>query len=142
MITLVLVLRHPAENRSINDKFSGIKSFYHNKCFVDILSQVAIDGRQVDFSTSSGLSDPVFGANINGSEVLLQVRMSLLLHTIADYLVLPSYCTVASCNFSSRPSLPVHIQEVLCSRYLEKQLKDDQQRSSVNIRGRHCTVAL
>ena len=39
------------------------------------VSQVSIDGRQVDFSTSSELSDPVFGANINGNDILLQVRM-------------------------------------------------------------------
>ncbi|XP_058941051.2 propionyl-CoA carboxylase alpha chain, mitochondrial [Pocillopora verrucosa] len=34
--------------------------------------EVSIDGKQVDFNTSSGLSDPVFGAKINGNDVLLQ----------------------------------------------------------------------
>ena len=38
-------------------------------------SQVTMDGRQVDFSTSSGLADPVFEAHINGNDVLLQVRI-------------------------------------------------------------------
>lgn len=34
--------------------------------------QVTAEGRTVDFSTSSGLSDPVFEAQINGNNVLLQ----------------------------------------------------------------------
>ena len=34
----------------------------------------------MDFNTSSGLSDPVFGAKINGNDVLLQVRLGLILY--------------------------------------------------------------
>lgn len=38
----------------------------------DGIFEVSMDGKQVDFNTSSGLSDPVFGAKINGKDVLLQ----------------------------------------------------------------------
>ena len=41
-----------------------------------------MDGRQVDFSTSSGLADPVFEANINGNDVLLQVGSSQTRETV------------------------------------------------------------
>ena len=34
----------------------------------------------MDFNTSSGLSDLVFGAKINGNDVLLQVRLGLILY--------------------------------------------------------------
>ena len=34
----------------------------------------------MDFNTSSGLSDPVFGAKINGNDVLLQVKLGLILY--------------------------------------------------------------
>ena len=39
--------------------------------------QVHTEGRRLDFHTSSGLSDPVFQASINGQDVLLQVCDSL-----------------------------------------------------------------
>lgn len=44
-----------------------------------LLLQVTAEGRTVDFSTSSGLSDPVFEAQINGNNVLLQVRIHVYL---------------------------------------------------------------
>ena len=56
--------------------------------------QVTVEGRTVEFSTSSALSDPVFEARINGNNVLLQVRVSnfvcftwnKLMHWLTDWL--------------------------------------------------------
>lgn len=58
----------------------------------------------MDFNTSSGLSDPVFGAKINGNDVLLQVRLGLILYyQLSNNLsTMNDFCLPSSADFKER----------------------------------------
>ena len=58
----------------------------------------------MDFNTSSGLSDPVFGAKINGNDVLLQVKLGLILYyQLSNNLsTMNDFCLPSSADFKER----------------------------------------